>query len=129
MEYSVFFFFKQKTAYEMRISDWSSDVCSSDLPRLDLHRLRQAQADRPQLCEERVVVAEHPRVCHGATDTPPWRARRAPLIRARAVWRGQRPWAASQGRSTARSSTGRSRWAACPEIGRASWRERVGQYV
>src|SRR3546814_16305990 len=27
------FFFKQKTAYEMRISDWSSDVCSSDLPR------------------------------------------------------------------------------------------------
>src|SRR3546814_3604449 len=40
------FFFKQKTAYEMRISDWSSDVCSSDLlgdvhqtldPRLQLH--------------------------------------------------------------------------------------------
>src|SRR3546814_10852507 len=29
---SDFFFFKQKTAYEMRISDWSSDVCSSDLP-------------------------------------------------------------------------------------------------
>src|SRR3546814_8754943 len=29
--FSVFFFFKQKTAYEMRISDWSSDVCSSDL--------------------------------------------------------------------------------------------------
>src|SRR3546814_8640862 len=30
-----FFFFKQKTAYEMRISDWSSDVCSSDLPHLE----------------------------------------------------------------------------------------------
>src|SRR3546814_2890242 len=30
--YVFFFFFKQKTAYEMRISDWSSDVCSSDLP-------------------------------------------------------------------------------------------------
>src|SRR3546814_7193847 len=29
----LFFFFKQKTAYEMRISDWSSDVCSSDLCR------------------------------------------------------------------------------------------------
>src|SRR3546814_11261573 len=29
--YCCFFFFKQKTAYEMRISDWSSDVCSSDL--------------------------------------------------------------------------------------------------
>src|SRR3546814_5403112 len=33
----IFFFFKQKTAYEMRISDWSSDVCSSDLtPELAL---------------------------------------------------------------------------------------------
>src|SRR3546814_7229091 len=32
MHYSLFlFFFKQKTAYDMRISDWSSDVCSSDL--------------------------------------------------------------------------------------------------
>src|SRR3546814_15067315 len=31
-----FFFFKQKTAYEMRISDWSSDVCSSDLDRVQL---------------------------------------------------------------------------------------------
>src|SRR3546814_1694292 len=30
---NVFFFFKQKTAYDMRISDWSSDVCSSDLPK------------------------------------------------------------------------------------------------
>src|SRR3546814_4757776 len=29
----IFCFFKQKTAYEMRISDWSSDVCSSDLTR------------------------------------------------------------------------------------------------
>src|SRR3546814_2698335 len=29
--FCFFFFFKQKTAYEMRISDWSSDVCSSDL--------------------------------------------------------------------------------------------------
>src|SRR3546814_952233 len=30
------FFFKQKTAYEMRISDWSSDVCSSDLAHIEL---------------------------------------------------------------------------------------------
>src|SRR3546814_2478143 len=36
----VFFFVKQKTAYEMRISDWSSDVCSSDLRA----RLRQQLA-------------------------------------------------------------------------------------
>src|SRR3546814_3332981 len=51
----LFFFFKQKTAYEMRISDWSSDVCSSDLPvtvqdagRLD--RLRQGASRRPVVC-------------------------------------------------------------------------------
>src|SRR3546814_3311742 len=41
-----FFFFKQKTAYEMRISDWSSDVCSSDLiieePEAHLHPQLQA---------------------------------------------------------------------------------------
>src|SRR3546814_5614603 len=43
----VFFFFKQKTAYEMRISDWSSDVCSSDL------RLGLLHADH------RIVVAAH----------------------------------------------------------------------
>src|SRR3546814_19221060 len=34
------FFFKQKTAYEMRISDWSSDVCSSDLQTRAAHRQR-----------------------------------------------------------------------------------------
>src|SRR3546814_7340427 len=39
-----FFFFKQKTAYEMRISDWSSDVCSSDLWTA-LHR-RQSQSTK-----------------------------------------------------------------------------------
>src|SRR3546814_19397706 len=38
-----FFFFKQKTAYEMRISDWSSDVCSSDL-RMIFHRTNQKHA-------------------------------------------------------------------------------------
>src|SRR3546814_4637631 len=36
------FFFKQKTAYEMRISDWSSDVCSSDL-----HHAHQENTPRP----------------------------------------------------------------------------------
>src|SRR3546814_15570755 len=36
-----FFFFKQKTAYEMRISDWSSDVCSSDLTRSSRSRARR----------------------------------------------------------------------------------------
>src|SRR3546814_7098734 len=46
-----FFFFKQKTAYEMRISDWSSDVCSSDLmpARHGTHRLLSLRQARPHL--------------------------------------------------------------------------------
>src|SRR3546814_8599142 len=61
-----FFFFKQKTAYEMRISDWSSDVCSSDLRggehggegRGDggqLRRVEQAKGGEPDdgACEAR----------------------------------------------------------------------------
>src|SRR3546814_19524144 len=46
MSVYIFFFFKQKTAYEMRISDWSSDVCSSDLcPVRPIHPF-----DRPPGC-------------------------------------------------------------------------------
>src|SRR3546814_4991197 len=44
------FFFKQKTAYEMRISDWSSDVCSSDLDKGEAGRaLKAAGADKARL--------------------------------------------------------------------------------
>src|SRR3546814_7116439 len=60
----VFFFFKQKTAYEMRISDWSSDVCSSDLMRgddvigmildPDSQRLRFLKAESKRSEERRV---------------------------------------------------------------------------
>src|SRR3546814_13241412 len=42
----VFFFFKQKTAYEMRIGDWSSDVCSSDLIATSQAGLSPAAATR-----------------------------------------------------------------------------------
>src|SRR3546814_3236738 len=45
-----FFFFKQKTAYEMRISDWSSDVCSSDLQPRDAAGAQRAQ-DRRHLLD------------------------------------------------------------------------------
>src|SRR3546814_11786318 len=41
-----FFFFKQKTAYEMRISDWSSDVYASDLVQVDVDRAESAGAAR-----------------------------------------------------------------------------------
>src|SRR3546814_8287278 len=58
----VFFFFKQKTAYEMRISDWSSDVCSSDLGALYLvpyHEEFAAEVQRAAaLLEKAAVLAE-----------------------------------------------------------------------
>src|SRR3546814_20699497 len=45
----VVLFFKQKTAYEMRISDWSSDVCSSDLTRIAITRTG-AQSGKERIC-------------------------------------------------------------------------------
>src|SRR3546814_7874794 len=42
-----FFFFKQKTAYELRISDWSSDVCSSDLFEQGRHEHRDSLISKP----------------------------------------------------------------------------------
>src|SRR3546814_3156920 len=42
-----FFFFKQKTAYEMRISDWSSDVCSSDLYKTRAWEVARATSAAP----------------------------------------------------------------------------------
>src|SRR3546814_15447416 len=46
----MFFFFKQKTAYEMRISDWSSDVCSSDL---EMEMVREIPPERERLPPQR----------------------------------------------------------------------------
>src|SRR3546814_319932 len=56
---SFMFFFKHKTAYEMRISDWSSDVCSSDLARSvgclcqSFRKFRRTLALRTEGCRER----------------------------------------------------------------------------
>src|SRR3546814_6628267 len=64
----MIFFFKQKTAYEMRISDWSSDVCSSDL----------WPATRP--CRSPANCADrrwHPRLPPGARASPPPHGRSA----------------------------------------------------
>src|SRR3546814_2107058 len=53
----VFFFFKQKTAYEMRISDWSSDVCSSDLQRCRDHRAARPGRIEPAL-RDQILIGE-----------------------------------------------------------------------
>src|SRR3546814_10525353 len=60
----VFFFFKQKTAYEMRISDWSSDVCSSDL-HCGVFRVDRLAAMLPDIADgggEHDVAARRARV-------------------------------------------------------------------
>src|SRR3546814_9051691 len=55
---SGFFFFKQKTAYEMRISDWSSDVCSSDLDA-PLGITRQSEQHQWRAVGAGIVIALH----------------------------------------------------------------------
>src|SRR3546814_3399451 len=52
-----FFFFKQKTAYEMRISDWSSDVCSSDLFR-KAEGFRHDRTKDPDQCGRGIDIEE-----------------------------------------------------------------------
>src|SRR3546814_5686019 len=100
---SVIFFFKQETAYVMRISDWSSDVCSSDLHGVVLHvvhrRRLTVDLGLPQQRDDvvlRIDAAVFKRVLDAVEDAP------QPLD---AVERIRR------------------------QIGRASCRERVCQYV
>src|SRR3546814_10273256 len=95
------FFFKQKTSYEMRISDWSSDVCSSDLvagPFRLLHFLLLSISERDRPAERR------------AMHQPPLRQR---VIADREVL----------GRDVVPHHQ------IADKIGRASCRERVCQYV
>src|SRR3546814_9677714 len=101
----MLFFFKQKTAYEMRISDWSSDVCSSDLGEVVL--VTRAM--------ERVTIANQVRNArfegHGDHETAAEAAARVLL----ALGPGLR-------------EIGTEQWSS-GQIGRASCRERVCQYV
>src|SRR3546814_1147260 len=67
----MFFFFKQKTAYEMRISDWSSDVCSSDLRRGHgrhapaLALLKQNSPAAAKLAPEAAAILVFPKIVKG----------------------------------------------------------------
>src|SRR3546814_9775777 len=56
---SCIFFFKQKTAYEMRISDWSSDVCSSDLKKGSVVTCTVAAVDPRGLTISVVLLFRH----------------------------------------------------------------------
>src|SRR3546814_14266236 len=80
----LFFFFKQKTAYEMRISDWSSDVCSSDL----MHRCNRAEQDwdKAQRHDARIDAEEQCNSakrfrCHHQISDEPWYADRLEELR------------------------------------------------
>src|SRR3546814_8739421 len=105
--YFCVFFFKQKTAYEMRISDWSSDVCSSDLRFC----CRWRDGDPP---------GQDHRCRHGPADPEP-RSASSPLCRRPAIaqiyrekpaYRAQSPTARSEERRVGKEcvSTCRSRW-------------------
>src|SRR3546814_7562712 len=70
----ILFFFKQKTAYEMRISDWSSDVCSSDLSRyrrsgsLSRGNRQEMSFDRPLLAPVNIGRGAHRRLVGRGAD-------------------------------------------------------------
>src|SRR3546814_17992410 len=121
----VVFFFKQKTAYELRISDWSSDVCSSDLEPGRLlfsdGRIRCRQDIAPQAALSRPAPqpGAYPHVRRRCGDAPPKEVAGLPS----ADWRGvpgfpagAAPFRVRQYRSEERRvgkecvSTCRSRW-------------------
>src|SRR3546814_7409026 len=64
VDFFVVFFFKQKTAYEMRISDWSSDVCSSDLAvvRREAGSAAGETFDHTALDVDHLAAEQHPQV-------------------------------------------------------------------
>src|SRR3546814_3680711 len=64
----VFFFFKQKTAYEMRISDWSSDVCSSDLLAQDAQAATAGNSEIIVTAQKRSESAQNVPIAITALD-------------------------------------------------------------
>src|SRR3546814_11915008 len=127
----MFFFFKQKTAYEMRISDWSSDVCSSDL-RLEVSRASGAAAACRAPCSARRLAWPLPERSGLAGRTSSERG----SLRRKGGWPGV--LSRCQGGSFAHARyprpRGRARLAPAPQlrgdpglpqIGREAWSEKV----
>src|SRR3546814_8495048 len=95
VECVYFFFFKQKTAYEMRISDWSSDVCSSDLDDRRVAKLER-------LVQLKVGVACNPALDEvggrGFDDVDPRQSVSGEVLKGKGSARGGKELAAIQGR-------------------------------
>src|SRR3546814_15765792 len=134
----IVFFFKQKTAYEMRISDWSSDVCSSDLL---LHFVDCAVGERHHFAQLlstdgpldwTVISVSHHRLLSSSflgneRDRPRKGREEIPMSDSRIPWRTNRKLSdrvidASISHKSCGAPTAK-------EIGRASCRESVCQYV
>src|SRR3546814_13434403 len=107
MHMSCLFFFKQKTAYEMRISDWSSDVCSSDL------RVTWKSAFLPTISDCTVSAVSRSRLTDSSSSRRALEARKRNWNRNG----GEHSWSPSNSDCDTK------------QIGRASCRERVCQYV
>src|SRR3546814_16338747 len=126
-----FFFFKQKTAYDLRISDWSSDVCSSDLPgraagddRLAAVKTRPLGmgilfVDHFELHLSRARFAGRTGACSLSAERRAERRRSSPPIEARVVFSRL---------SDAGYETGAGPSRTCSYIGKTSCRERVCHY-
>src|SRR3546814_17498471 len=117
-----FFFFKQKTAYEMRISDWSSYVCASDLARIKGDGRRDRGA-RPQYFGDGHARRKRRAARNRRGDRGQFAAQRQDRDQGHL---DQRP----PGRMPVRNADlSRDAQRGAVEIGRASCRERVCQYV
>src|SRR3546814_9668963 len=118
--YLFVFFFKQKTAYEMRISDWSSDVCSSDLLRMH---------EAPRSFQARIttrVRQVHDSCRHWKLGSPSHVRHVRPVMAHRRMGQVSGPVCSAD--STG-DTVGGFRLLTTAKIGRASCRERVCQYV
>src|SRR3546814_20011575 len=115
-------FVEQKTAYEMRISDWSSDVCSSDLPLWISDGAESARRGMNRAC--RIHARAFAKLIHRGNSSPPTRS----II---AFFRGFPPWRRDGPDSPSPPIRihGRDARKSRQEIGRASCKERVIETV
>src|SRR3546814_4645890 len=115
---------KLKTAYEMRISDWSSDVCSSDLfrspPGMELRRIDLVRLRASPVADAGMSTADEVRATAAAVTVRPGFVRQLSLMIG--AWR-----ASGSGRAIVQRML--IVVLVIGEIGRASCRERVCQYV